>query len=408
MAGKSKYSTHEIVNVFRCVSLLIQHHPELLDNKGIFRITGSKPDTEELLKQLIDQNFDWNILEQYVFVNQQINSDNVHNTIGMFNCVLKDSLLLDTTDDLLAGFTKKLQQLLSAGDLNSDSLSDAVYLLDEFINKLLLSKSLEHQRTGEMLYHYCYLMHRASSFEETNKMSARNLAIILAPHLTSELELVATDNLLVLTEFTMGKLVPILESYINSELTDHPFSVRHADKIGHLIETRHFIMNKLMEMKVANKKQTVDPMVELMVQVKEMQNQKEQLEINIHDEPHDHDEKKNLKKQLKQLKKDIEELNQEIIALRDQIEEMNDAHAGLIVVNHKLSLSVDHLTQLVPIPEASDWEQIDQSVCSSSSARQRYGVFRETSNTDRSQEPDEANELAWNDDDQDTPQHSLN
>ena len=407
MAGKSKYSTHEIVNVFRCVSLLIQHHPELLDIKGIFRITGSKPDTEELLKQLIDQNFDWNLLEQYVFVNHQINSDNVHNTIGMFNCVLKDSLLLNTTDDLLADFTKKLQQVLSAENLNSDSLSDSIYLLDEFINKLLLSKSLEHQRIGEMLYHYCYLMHRASSFEETNKMSARNLAIILAPHLTSELELVATDNLLILTEFTMGKLVPILESYINSELTDSPFSVRHADKIEHLIETRHFIMHKLIEMKVANKKQTVDPMVELMVQVKAMQNQEEQLKIKIHEEQHNHDEKKDSKKQLKQLKKDIEELNQEIIALRDQIEEMNDAHAGLIVVNHKLSLSVDNLARLVQMPDVNDEEQTDQSICSSNSARQRYGVFRETSNPERSQEPDEANELDW-DDNPDMTHLSLN
>ncbi|KTD50765.1 RhoGAP domain-containing protein [Legionella quateirensis] len=406
MAGKSKYSTHEIVNVFRSVSLLIQHHPELLDNKGIFRITGSKPATEELLKQLIDQDFDWNILEQYVFVSQEMNSDNVHNTIGMFNCVLKDSLLLDATDDLLTGFTKKLQKLLTAGDLTSESVLEAVYLLDEFINNLLLSKSLEHQRTGEILYHYCYLMHRASSFEETNMMSARNLAIILAPHLTSELELVATDDLLVLTEFTMGKLVPILESYINSQLTECSFSVRHADKINHLIATRHFIMNKLIEMKLANKKQTIDPMVELMVQAKEMQNQQEQLKITIHDEPHDHDEKKNLKKQLKKLQKDIEELNQEIIVLRDQIEEMNDAHAGLIVVNRKLSLSVDNLAQLVYIPGLSDWEQNDPSLPASTSARQRYGVFRENSNADLSQEADEANELAW-DDDTDTTHHSL-
>lgn len=408
MAGKSRYSTHEIVNTFRCVALLMQRYPELLNNQGIFRITGSKSETEELLKQLIDQGFNWNILEQYLFANEQSNSDNVHNTLGMFNLVLKDTLLLDTSDEMLSVFTKKLHRLIGSGDLNGDIISEAIFLLDEFIDKLLLSKSLEHQRTGEMLYHYCYLMHMASSFETTNKMSAKNLAIILAPHLTNELELLATDNLLTLTEFTMGKLVPILERYISSPLTDKPFSVRHADKLNHLIETRHIIMDKLIEMKAANKKQTIDPMRELMVHISEMEHQKAELSTKIHDEPHDYCEKRHLKKQLKKLNSDIDELNLEIITFRDQIEEMNDAHAGLIDITHKLSLSVDNLAHLLPIPEDKDKEQFDHTSSSTASTSHRFSVFREHTKPPAPLEADDADEFAVVQEVPEDKHHSLN
>lgn len=351
MAGKSKYTPHEIVNTFRCVSMLIQQSPELLDHKGVFRIAGSRPAAEDVLKNLINSNFNWHILRHYVYSDEQINHYQVHNVLSSLNLVLKDAILLLSSDDVLRPLKTGLNSMLHTEDLSLDEITTGASLLDNFISSLLLSKSLEYQRIGEILYHYCYLMHIAALYEESNLMTARNLAIILAPHFTTELELFITDDLMKLTEFTMGKLVPILEFYLSSSLTTHHFSIRHADKLSHLIETRHVIMNRLMDLKMASKKQTVEPLRELIVQVTHMEQQKNQLTTKIHDEPHCRSERKALQEQLYQLQATIDELNQELILLRDQLEAMNQAHAGMVDVRHKLSISLDNIALHVISPK---------------------------------------------------------
>lgn len=387
MVGKSKFSTHDIVNVFRSISKLIQNHPEILDNQGVFRLSGSKTSTDQLLNKLIEQKFDWKLLKNYVIDKNKINSDHLHTILGLCNSVLKDCVLLNSSDKRLSGFAKKLNTLLNSDAPVSKKIQESAQLLDAFINKLLLSDSIEHQRAGEILYHYCYFMHTAAAYAISNKMSSGNLAIILAPHFTSELELFTSNDLLALTQFTMEKLTPVLEFYISSNMTSTHFSVRHADKIEHLLETRRKIISKLDDMKAENKRQTVDHMRELMIQTRGLEDQIAQLKIKINDKTLKKDEKKQFKKQLKIFKTDLEELNLEIIIVKDQIEEMIDAHASLLDLSSKLSLSVSNLSNLASIPEGAYLEQAEPSTNSNTTGLVQFGLFGETSSVIMTEEP---------------------
>lgn len=51
------YSTHVIVNVFRCVAQLVSQNPGLLNWPGVFRLAGSREESEKLLEQVINDNF---------------------------------------------------------------------------------------------------------------------------------------------------------------------------------------------------------------------------------------------------------------------------------------------------------------------------------------------------------------
>lgn len=378
MAGKSKYSTHDIVNVFRCIARLIQDMPELLDNVGVFRLAGSKSSSQKLLKQLIHGQFDWTLLKTYVFEQDKIDSAHLNDILSMCNNVLTDTVLLSSTDSMLAPFAKSLHTLLNSDASINDINSAAVTLIDDFINALLLSNSVEYQRIGEILYHYCYLMHTAARYAETNKMSANNLAIILAPHFTTELELFTSDDLLSLVHFSMEKLTPILELYISDEKTSSHFTVRHADKLEHLRETRLKIIDKLNEMKAASRKCTVDPMRALMIHSKNLTNQISQLELNLHTESLKKDEKKQLKRQIKTLHSELHELDLELITLKTQIEEMNIAHAALLDTSQKLSLSTGRFSS---VSSSSSQEAKSSSSSSNVTDVLQFGIFSDSPTT---------------------------
>lgn len=343
MAGKSKYSTHDIVNVFRSITRLVQDTPESLNIVGVFRLAGSKSSSQKLLEQLIRHQFDWTLLKTYIHVEERIDSDRLHDMLGMCTTVLADTVLLSSADNVLEPFAKSFHTVLNSDASNIDKNSAAVTLLDDFIDTLLLSNSIEYQRTGEIIYHYCYLMHTAATYLETNRMSARNLAIILAPHFTTELELFISDDLLSLAHFSMEKLTPVLELYISNERTGSPFTIRHADKLEHLRETRLKIIDKLCALKAANKQCTVEPMRELMIHSKGLADQISKLETNLHTKVLKKELKRQLKNHLEELKDNIQELDLKIIRLKDQIEEMNIAHASLLDTTQKLSLSAERI-----------------------------------------------------------------
>ncbi|WP_298624358.1 RhoGAP domain-containing protein [uncultured Legionella sp.] len=366
MAGNPKYSTHDIVNVIRCIARLVQDMPELLNNVGVFRLAGSKTASQALLNQLIAQNFDWMLLKEHVLVQGKIDSDCLNDILSMVSTVLKNIVLLNATDSMLAPFAKSLHAILDSDRPDKDKNPAAATLIDDFINELLLSNSIDYQRTGEILYHYCYLMHTAATYQETNKMNAHNLAIILSPHFTSELELFISDDILSITQFSISKLTPVLGLYIGDERTSEHFTVRHADKLEHLRETRSKIIDKLNEMKAANKKCTVDLMRSMMINSKELTEQIGTLEFTLQTESLTKDKKKQLKNQLEELQSNLQELNLKLMTLREQIDEMNTAHASLFDTAQKLSLSLDRL-----YPTTPRGKQISQS----SNGVLQLGVF---------------------------------
>ncbi len=395
MAGNSEYSIHDIVNVFRSIARLVQNMPHMLDTMGVFRIGGSKLIAQQRVKELIDSQFDWESLKDYILTEHQINSDCVHNIMTMCNIVLKNAILLNANDPLLAPFAKKLHALLDTEKADDEKHETAMMHIDQFINSLLLSHSIDYQRIGETLYHYCYLMHTAATYEDTNKMGAHNLAIIMSPHFTYELELFHSEDLLSLTKFSMEKLTPVLELYIRDERTASHFLIQHADKLEHLKETRLKIIDKLREMKAANRKYTVEPMKDLMNQSKELIDQTSLLQKKLKTEHLEKNETKQIKKKLHELQFQLAELESQIIVLKEKIDEMNFAHASLLAEIQKLSLSITRFTPLDssedPLPSSNN--QISE--------RLQFGLFKEsasdialTSNDDLSIEHSDATENA--------------
>ncbi|KTD40608.1 hypothetical protein [Legionella parisiensis] len=314
------YNTHVIVNVFRSIVQLASQNPELLNTPGVFRVAGAKEESQRLLDQLILKQFDVDILSHYVYENNKVDGLNLHNILGMIPAVFKDSPILDSADSQLVIFSKKLKSLLKAQ--NEENLIKAAELFDEFIHNLLLSKRIDHQRAGEILDHYCYLMHQAGTFQDTNLMTYNNLAIIMAPRLTEVLDLFLETDFLGLSGF-ISQLTPVLENYITDEKWNYDFKERHTDKLKHLANTRHSICEQLEHMKEASREAVTVPMKSMMLQTSTLKIQIEAIEKKLQDHSIKRKAKKELSKQLKPLKEEMNELNLKISELIPKISIMN-------------------------------------------------------------------------------------
>ncbi|HAU0852503.1 Dot/Icm T4SS effector MavB [Legionella pneumophila serogroup 1] len=367
------YSTHVIVNVFRCVAQLVSQNPELLNWPGVFRLAGSREESEKLLEQVINDNFSVGSLACYILEDGQINNLLLNNVLGMLPLVLKESVLLKAEDPLLKLFMTELKNLLGSEKNNVENTDPIVQLLSKFIDSLLLSKILDHQRVGEILYHYCYLMHTAGVFHETNLMTWENLAIIMAPHFTNEFGLYSAEDLLGLIQFT-NQLKPILECFIAHPDSGIPFKERHADKLEHLVNTRHTIIEKLTHMGSESRRIVVAPMKSLMMQASMLRAQIDAVETQLKDSSFKKKDKKELNRQLEKLTEELEKLNIEISESTSKIKKMNHGHAKLKEEIRAISRSEDavstHATQ-----------QSGASSSSSNSVRIQLGIFGNNSSS---------------------------
>lgn len=343
---QSKISNHQIVNIFRAVAELISVHPELLKAQGVFRMSGSKSEVEQLFALMIENDFNVEILTDHIFEEGTINSMKLFNVLGLLPLILKNKILLSYDDAILKTFSHELDLLLHSGNDLFEQNSKAAQLLDNFINSLLLSHNIEHQRVGEILYHYCYLMHTAANFYESNLMNSTNMAIILAPHFTSELELFISEDLVALTQFTMEILTPALTVYLESEMTRDHFKVRHADKLEHLTATRLALVEKLKEMKEASRKIITDPIRNLMLEAKNINSQIREIEAQLQDSSLKRKDKRALMVQLDDLKEEYALMTSQIVELNIQVGEMNDRHSSIHTHIRALNLSSQSISYL--------------------------------------------------------------
>ncbi|CAM2903674.1 RhoGAP domain protein (GTPase activator of small GTPases) [Legionella steigerwaltii] len=314
------YNTQIIVNVFRSIAHLVSLHPELLKTQGVFRVAGAKEDTEKLLEQLISEYFDVNILIHYVMEDNKVYSEHLHNILGMIPAVFKNSPILDSKDSLLINFSKKLKLLLNSQQ-EKDITNAANQLFDKFIHELLLSKRVDHQRAGEIIYHYCYLMHQAGIFQDTNLMTYHNLAIIMAPRLTQDLGLFPASDLLGLSGF-LSQLTSVLENYITDENWNKDFKERHADKLEHLSKTSHSIREQLEHMRESSRAVVLVSMKNLTMQASKLKDEIDTIEKQLQDDPK-RKVKKALTKQLRRLKEEQNELNLKVSELSQKIPTLN-------------------------------------------------------------------------------------
>ncbi|HHF7367400.1 TPA: GTPase [Legionella bozemanae] len=332
------YNTHVIVNVLRSIVKLTAQNPELLNTPGVFRVAGAKEESQRLLDQLIREQFDVDILSHYVIKKNKIDSLHLHNILGMIPAVFKGSPILDSADSELVIFSKKLKSLLKAQ--KEEDLIKAGELFDEFIRDLLRSKRIDHQRAGEILDHYCYLMHQAGTFQDTNLMTYNNLAIIMAPRLTEVLNLFLETDFLGLSGF-ISQLTPVLENYIADKKWNYNFKERHTDKLEHLASTRDSICEQLEHMKEASREAVTVPMKSLMLQTSTLKIQIEAIEKQLHDPSIKRKAKKELSKQLKPLKEEMNELNLRISELIPQISLINRGCQKIQEEINLISLSGD-------------------------------------------------------------------
>lgn len=332
------YNTHVIVNVFRSIVQLVSSNPELLNTPGVFRVAAAKEETQRLLDQFISEQFDMGLLSHYVMEQNKVDSERFHNILGMIPAVFKESPILDSADSQLSIFSQRLKSLFKPQ--KEENLIKATELFDKFICDLLLSKRIEHQRAGEILDHYCYLMHQAGTFQDTNLMTYNNLAIIMAPRLTEVLDLFHETDFLGLSGF-ISQLTPVLEHYITDEKWNYDFKERHTDKLEHLASTRHSILEQLEHMKEAFRDAVTVPMKSLMLQAATLKAQIEAIEKQLQNHSLKRKAKKELTKQLKQLKAEMNELNLRISELTPKISTMNDGCQKIQEEINHLSFSGD-------------------------------------------------------------------
>lgn len=216
-------------------------------------------------------------------------------------------------------------------------------------------------------------MHTAGVFHETNLMTWENLAIIMAPHFTNEFGLYPAEDLLGLIQFT-NQLKPILECFIAHPDSGIPFKERHADKLEHLVNTRHTIVEKLTHMGSESRRIVVAPMKSLMLQASMLRAQIDAVETQLKDSFLKKKDKKELNRQLEKLTEELEKLNIEISELTSKIKKMNHGHAKLKEEIRVISRSEDavstHATQ-----------QSGVSSSSSNSVRIQLGIFGNNSSS---------------------------
>ncbi|WP_131794942.1 RhoGAP domain-containing protein [Fluoribacter gormanii] len=337
------YNTHIIVNVFRSIVQLVAQNPKLLNVPGVFRVSGAKEETQRLLDLLISEQFNVDTLSHYVMKKNEIDSEHLHNILGMIPAMFKDTRILDSEDKLLLTFSKKLKSLMDSQD--GKNHVDAAQLFDDFICDLLLSKRVDHQRAGEILDHYCYLMHQVGRFQDINRMTYNNLAIIMAPRLTQDLALFPATDFFGLSGF-ISQLTPVLEHYITDEKWNYDFKERHADKLEHLAYTRHSILEQLEHMKEASKKAVTVPMKSLMLQAWMLKNQIDIIEKQQQDHSIKRKVRNELSKQLKQLKDELNVLNAKVSELSSQMSMVNQGHRKVQEEINLISLSENRVTSV--------------------------------------------------------------
>ncbi|MCE0724390.1 MULTISPECIES: RhoGAP domain-containing protein [Legionella] len=365
------YNTHVIVNVFRSIVQLVSQNPELLNTPGVFRVAGAKEETQRLLDQLIREQFDADILSSYVMEQNKVDSERFHNILGMIPAVFKDRQILDAADSQRVIFSKKLKSLLK--DQKEEDLIKAAQLFDEFIRDLLLSKRVDHQRAGEILDHYCHLMHQAGTFQDTNLMTHNNLAIIMAPRLTEVLDLFPGTDFLGLSGF-ISQLTPVLENYIMDEKWNYDFKERHTDKLEHLASTRQSIREQLEHMKEAARDAVTVPMKSLIQQASTLKVRIDAVEKQLNDNSLKRKAKKESSKQLKQLKAEMNELDLRISELMPQISMMNRGCQKIQEEINHLSFAEDGISSA----------KVSRGEKSSDSNLARFSIFESGGSMDAS------------------------
>ncbi|MBS0287486.1 MAG: hypothetical protein JSR17_09325 [Proteobacteria bacterium] len=174
---QSQFSIQEAVRVSRWLTnfLTSTTKENWFKEQGIFRLSGTQKKAQEIVE---------NILQNQYFDTHAYSRDDY---ISALKFVLNNCTLLPTNDTDVV----QLNAILNVDNINTpEQNAQASTDLQKFIDKLARSYDYNKMAFAEILYNYLTLLYLSQQQSETNKMTAHNLSIILAPLISKTLGLV--------------------------------------------------------------------------------------------------------------------------------------------------------------------------------------------------------------------------
>jgi hypothetical protein len=162
------YSISEVAKVFHQISIFLQDKQTFFAKEGIFRLSGSQNQANEIISQVLQGKFNrkFRLPRRHPFT--------IHDFVSALKIVLHESQLLNTED-------LSIQMLKDS--LESASTEQAAFYLQEYIEGLINSSNKDESMVGEILYRYFHLTTQALVFQEKNKMNAENLGSMMGPNI---------------------------------------------------------------------------------------------------------------------------------------------------------------------------------------------------------------------------------
>lgn len=295
----------QFVTVFRVIDQHFESNPELFATEGLFRQSGGHSRVQAILSQIYhDSKF--NAEDNFT----------AHECIGALKIAFgEEAWLLPTHPCVL-----QLATCIKNADIkNTELLPLILHSFNEFFEELIKSKSEDDNALAEAIFCYCYLIKRTHQFCDINKMSAKNLAIILAP--------VLMNNVLSTDQMTMivihSKITTILEKLIESDFFSQPFHLKYnqalLNNVQHKCQDKDQHLSKLDEMLTLHANAILEhnlKIVKLNKAIQALHDANESLQAN----------KKKIsreeyRRQCKEIDDDMKNYNEEISRLKDLIDE---------------------------------------------------------------------------------------
>ncbi|MBS0286651.1 MAG: hypothetical protein JSR17_05105 [Proteobacteria bacterium] len=198
------------------IIIYFEFNAGMLKQEGIFRISGDAEPQLQVLSH-IKQNSNASVTDLHnlkiLSEKNHIKLELTHNIIGTLKKMLKE----------LSTFTQPAIDLLlylSSNDFNAG----------HFIEKLFSSPSIDE---AKFIYNFLYLGLLVARYQKENKMTARNVAIILTPQLTNltgDLSLGFNPSM----QENIEKL--ITEALVNKSLLSKSFDCTKIDELSRKLD----------------------------------------------------------------------------------------------------------------------------------------------------------------------------
>ncbi|MCS5710400.1 hypothetical protein [Candidatus Berkiella aquae] len=206
-------SHKDVLKVFRVIANHFDENPELLQQDGVFRLSGRSGEIPKILK--------------YIIKNGKLPKEGVpvNDLIGCLKKALERNVLLDFKDPHISNLKRALDNV---DTIDPKSVHKAGLAISELILALTTARNKQDQIIAEILHTYIYLAHKASKEVNSNRMTPENLAVAAIGPLFYN-NIMITNDPMELMSLT-GKATPAAEDVIKSNHFTHRFGTNELQK----------------------------------------------------------------------------------------------------------------------------------------------------------------------------------